>query len=106
MKNDRKKRILSAQLVLILLMILWCGTYFESKESQIQAELSDSVRGEYGTGNVAEVKRKLMYEAIHTPLGKYPETVTYTLGKIAGVNNSNLPVGNTYENTAYTRYLK
>ena len=32
MKNDRKKRILSAQLVLILLMILWCGTCFESKE--------------------------------------------------------------------------
>ena len=47
-----------------------------------------------------------MYEAMHTPLGKYPETVTYTLGKIAGANNSNLPVGNTYENNAYTRYLK
>ena len=47
-----------------------------------------------------------MYKAMHTPLGKYPETVTYTLGKIAGANNSNLPVGDTYENNAYTRYLK
>lgn len=42
MKNDRKKRILSAQLVLILLMILWCGTCFESKESQRQMEQSDA----------------------------------------------------------------
>ena len=41
-----------------------------------------------------------------TPLGKYPETVEYTLGKISGANNSNLPVGDTYEDNAYTRYLK
>ena len=41
-----------------------------------------------------------------TPLGKYPETVTYTLGKIAGANNANLPAGNTYEDNAYTRYLR
>lgn len=45
-------------------------------------------------------------EAAATPLGKYPETVEYTLGKITGANNSNLPVGDTYENNAYTRYLK
>ena len=38
MKNDMKKRILSAQLALILLMMLWCGTYFETKESQRQME--------------------------------------------------------------------
>lgn len=41
-----------------------------------------------------------------TPLGKYPETVTYMLGKIAGANNANLPAGNTYEDNAYTRYLR
>ncbi|HIX63509.1 MAG TPA: extracellular solute-binding protein [Candidatus Mediterraneibacter colneyensis] len=45
-------------------------------------------------------------EAAHTPLGKYPKTVEYTLGKISGANNSNLPVGDTYENNAYTRYLR
>ena len=45
-------------------------------------------------------------EAERTPLGKYPETVKYTLGKISGNNNSNLPVGDTYEDNAYTRYLK
>ena len=38
MKNDMKKRILSAQLALILLLMLWCGTYFETKESQRQME--------------------------------------------------------------------
>ena len=36
MKNDMKKRILSAQLVLILLMVLWCGTYFETKERRMK----------------------------------------------------------------------
>lgn len=47
-----------------------------------------------------------MVEAIHTPYGKYPETVTYTLGKISGANHANLPVGATYEDNAYTQYLK
>lgn len=44
--------------------------------------------------------------AAHTPYGKYPELVTYTLGKIVGSNNANLPVKATYEDNAYTRYLK
>ncbi len=34
------------------------------------------------------------------------ELVTYTLGKIVGSNNANLPVKATYEDNAYTRYLK
>lgn len=68
---------------------------------QLKASQSES-----GASNAVKAKRKLMYKAMHTPLGKYPETVTYTLGKIAGANNSNLPVGDTYENNAYTRYLK
>ena len=106
MKNDMKKRILSAHLALILLLMLWCGTYFEMKESQRQMEQLEASQSESGASNAVEVKRKLMYKAMHTPLGKYPETVTYTLGKIAGANNSNLPVGDTYENNAYTRYLK
>lgn len=44
--------------------------------------------------------------ACRTPYGKYPEEITYTLGKISGSNLSNLPVGETYEDNAYTRYLK
>lgn len=45
-------------------------------------------------------------KAENTPYGKYPELVTYTLGQMSGPNNSNLPEGNTYEDTAYTRYLR
>lgn len=45
-------------------------------------------------------------EAENTPYGKYPELVTYTLGQMSGPNNSNLPEGNTYEDNAYTRYLR
>ena len=44
--------------------------------------------------------------AAGTPYGKYPQLVTYTLGQMSGANNSNLPEGNTYEDNAYTRYLK
>ena len=43
MKNDMKKRILSAQLALILLLMLWCGTYLETKESQRQMDLKVSL---------------------------------------------------------------
>ena len=45
-------------------------------------------------------------EAAATPYGKYPELVTYTLGKMTGDNNSNMPEGDTYENNVYTRYLR
>lgn len=41
-----------------------------------------------------------------TPDGKYPQLITYTLGKLTGANNSNLPEGETYEDNAYTRYLR
>lgn len=44
--------------------------------------------------------------AEETPYGKYPELVTYTLGQMSGANNSNLPEGDTYEDNAYTRYLR
>ena len=40
-----------------------------------------------------------------TPYGKYPELVTYSLGKMTGSQNSNMPSGDTYEDNAYTRYL-
>ena len=99
-----KKRILSAQLVLILLMGLWGETYFPQKESRKLQ--TNSTQKESNVTKAFEAKREQLDQAVHTPLGKYPETVTYTLGKISGANNSNLPVGNTYENNAYTRYLK
>ena len=54
-----------------------------------------------------ELTKKEQWEYASTsPDGKYPELVTYTLGKMTGANNSNLPKGETYENNAYTRYLR
>ncbi len=47
-----------------------------------------------------------MENAQTTPYGKYPELITYTLGKLASKDNSNMPEGDTYENNAYTRYLR
>jgi len=44
--------------------------------------------------------------AMTTPYGKYPELITYTLGKMTSSNNSNMPEGDTYEDNAYTRYIK
>lgn len=41
-----------------------------------------------------------------TPFERYPELITYTLGKEISTNNSNMPSGDTYENNAYTRYLQ
>lgn len=47
-----------------------------------------------------------MEYASTTPYGKYPELITYNLGKMTGSQNSNMPVGDTYEDNAYTRYLQ
>lgn len=62
--------------------------------------------GSEGSAGGDASEEELWQEAETTPLGKYPETVVYTLGKIAGTNNANLPVGDTFEDNAYTRYLK
>lgn len=47
-----------------------------------------------------------MEQAQSSPYGAYPDEITYTLGKLTGANNSNMPEGDTYENNAYTRYIK
>ena len=68
----------------------------------------------YGTGDGKKteggVKREQDVDAWTraetSPLEKYPELVTYTLGQMKGANNSNLPENQTYENNAYTRYLR
>ena len=84
MKNDMKKRILSAQLALILLLMLWCGTYFETKESQRQMEQLEASQSESGASNAVEVKRKLMYKAMHTPLGKFLRLLPIHLARLQG----------------------
>ena len=40
------------------------------------------------------------------PLGKYPELVTYTIGRLGTQNRLGMPAEDTYENNNYTRYLR
>lgn len=87
-----KKRIYSAAVLLLLLGILSGCTGTE--------KLRDSGQ------QMSEETRKAWEKAETTPYGAYPELVTYTLGQMKGANNSNLPEGDTYEDNAYTRYLR
>jgi len=47
-----------------------------------------------------------MQKAKKDPFEKYPEEIEYTLGKLSNKDQSNMPKNDTYENNAYTRYLK
>ena len=58
------------------------------------------------TESTESVRTGTWETAAQTPYGAYPELVTYTLGQMSGANNSNLPDGNTYDDNAYTRYLR
>ena len=53
-----------------------------------------------------KTKKQQMEEAKTTPFGRYPETITYTLGKMSNSNNAGMPKEDDFENNAYTRYLK
>lgn len=58
-------------------------------------------------GNMTQEELEAAWEeAKTTPLGKYPEKVTYTLGKVTAENNSNMPEGDTYDDNNYTRYIE
>lgn len=84
----RRKRVICVLLASVLLM----GCTSSAGEKQQDADRK-KLKEQYKVANT-------------TPFGKYPEEVTYTLGKMTSINNSNLPKGDTYENNAYTRYLK
>lgn len=58
------------------------------------------------TSQEAAAEQKEWEKASTSPYGAYPELVTYTLGQMNGANNSNLPDQDTYEDNAYTRYLR
>ncbi|UEA78001.1 MULTISPECIES: extracellular solute-binding protein [Clostridia] len=79
-------------LIINLLILCGCGDSGATPSTRENAETKE----EYEAA---------LYTARTTPYGKYPEQLTYTLGKLSGANNSNLPDGETYENNAYTRLL-
>ena len=86
------KKIISCVLIINLLILCGCGDSGATSSTRENAETKE----EYEAA---------LYTARTTPYGKYPEQLTYTLGKLSGANNSNLPDGETYENNAYTRLL-
>ena len=88
----RNKRVVSCFLIVVLLVSL-CGC------------ISDAIVEETSETMSKEEYDQQMQEAATTPYGKYPETIYYSLGKVTGDNNSNMPAGDTYENNEYTRYL-
>ena len=93
MRRSPRKTLLFFSAILILTLLVGCsfGTGGMKKTD----------------GDVSSVKDRENWDIAETsPLGKYPELVTYTLGQMKGTNNSNLPEGQTYEDNAYTRYLK
>ena len=114
MDRKWKKRILCITLFFGL-AITGCksGATEEKENSQVLSEGSSSgdvlVNGKAEDSkeeDTTEAGADKWKRAAGTPYGKYPQLVTYTLGQMSGANNSNLPEGNTYEDNAYTRYLK
>ena len=94
---------LAALMAALILLFVGCSGSIPG-QSGVDTENVES-SDDSGTAD-PESDQAAWEEAAHTPLGKYPETVEYTLGKISGANNSNLPAGDTYEDNAYTIYLK
>ena len=86
------KKIISCVLIINLLILCGCGDSGATPSTRENTETKE----EYEAA---------LYTARTTPYGKYPVQLTYTLGKLSGANNSNLPDGETYENNAYTRLL-
>ena len=99
----RNKQNLGIQLSLCLFLTVGLLAVSLSGCSQEESNKAPEISSELKTGEDLAAETE---EAAHTPLSRYPETVTYTLGKIAGANHANLPVGATYEDNAYTGYLR
>ena len=84
------KKVVSIGLALIITVIFLAGCNSPAKSVSMSRE---------------EWEKRLQ-EARTTPFGAYPETINYTLGKMTSTNMSNMPEGDTYEDNAYTRYIK
>ena len=101
MKQTSKRRWLT---VLLLLGAAVLGGCAPETEAYAPEDNSSTVQT---AGIVTESMKQAMWDtAQSTPLGRYPELVTYTLGKMTSENNSNMPSADTYEDNNYTRYLR
>lgn len=90
--RKRKKAALCAAGAVLLAVLGACG-YGGTEE-------------ETADGSTGRETEDAWEYAQNTPLGKYPELVTYTLGKVTAESNDNMPEGDTYEDNNYTRYIR
>ena len=101
MKQTSKKGWLAALALLGVTALNGCTAkteYTTQEEASVSVVHEDTIR---------ESMKEAMWETAETtPLGRYPELVTYTLGKMTSENNSNMPSADTYEDNNYTRYLR
>lgn len=107
-RDDGRILCIRSGIATVILLISVCGA--------VSCGISKYGQGEHGNSgasaqsadaketNPDEMKR-LWEQAAHTPYEPYPETVTYTLAKTI-VGDGNMPVGDTFEQNAYTRYLE
>lgn len=95
--SDKKRYFFCLLLLAVLVNASGCVQEKERQETgdpEKEASLS------------AQEYEKMMETAETTPFSPYPELITYTLGKMTGENNAGMPEGETYEDNAYTRYLR
>ena len=91
----------------VILGCITAVTFSGCSSASMQKELKKTSSEKESTESAKETARTGTWEtAAQTPYGAYPELVTYTLGQMSGANNSNLPGEDTYEDNAYTRYLR
>ena len=96
-ETDSMKKLFGTKIIAIGLACIFSMTACSQESPYYQKVLKSNKE--------TEIERK-MKEASNDPFGKYPETVTYTLGKIGDEGSAGMPKGDTFENNAYTRYLK
>lgn len=96
------KMLWTAGLAFLCAAALW-GCSAENEETIPEKPVGTGVTSDVVTDSMKEAQWET---AQTTPLGRYPELVTYTLGKMTSENNSNMPSADTYEDNNYTRYLR
>lgn len=87
----------------VLCAAMLCGCAAQTDEAAAENPAGTKVTSDVVTDSMKEAQWEI---AETTPLGRYPELVTYTLGKMTSENNSNMPSADTYEDNNYTRYLR
>ncbi len=106
-RKGQLRKITAFGLMLFFCTFLLSGCQFGQSDGATNSNITNKNQQAEASKDAEQDAIVAQWEkAKTTPFGRYPETVKYTLGKLTGSNNSNLPDGDTYENNAYTRFLR